>query len=136
MPKQFRAFEPDALLAELRAFPWERRVWRVRRPVPEPEALAEAAALLRGARKPLIVSGGGTIYAEATEALRELAEATGVPVAETQAGKGSLPYDHPQEVGAIAVTLKKLDKAAKALGCRVSYLAGGQKMTLILKKGA
>jgi 3D-(3,5/4)-trihydroxycyclohexane-1,2-dione acylhydrolase (decyclizing) len=80
------------------------RVWRVRRPVPEPEALAEAAALLRGARRPLIVAGGGTIYAEATDALRELAEATGIPVAETQAGKGSLPYDHPSAVGAIGAT--------------------------------
>jgi 3D-(3,5/4)-trihydroxycyclohexane-1,2-dione acylhydrolase (decyclizing) len=66
--------------------------------------VAEAAALLRGAERPLIVSGGGTIYAEATDALRELAEATGVPVAETQAGKGSLPYDHPCSVGAIGAT--------------------------------
>jgi 3D-(3,5/4)-trihydroxycyclohexane-1,2-dione acylhydrolase (decyclizing) len=80
------------------------RVWRVRRPVPEPDALAEAAALLRAARRPLIVAGGGTIYAEATDALAELAESTGVPVAETQAGKGSLPYDHRCAVGAIGAT--------------------------------
>ncbi len=66
--------------------------------------LAEAAALLRGASRPLIVSGGGTIYGEATEALRELAEATGIGVGETQAGKGSLPYDHPQALGAIGAT--------------------------------
>ena len=72
------------------------RVWPVRRPVPEPEPLPAAAALLRGARRPLIVAGGGTIYAEATGALRAFAEQTGIPVAETQAGKGSLPYDHPQ----------------------------------------
>ena len=81
-----------------------RRVWRVRRPAPEPDVLADAADLLHGARRPLIVSGGGTIYAEATEALRELVEATGIPVAETQAGKGSLPYDHPSSVGAIGAT--------------------------------
>ena len=87
---------PDELFA--------RRVWRVRRPPAEPALLAEAAELLRGARRPLIVAGGGTIYAEATPALRELAEVTGVPVAETQAGKGSLPYDHPQSVGAIGAT--------------------------------
>src|SRR3954470_17141149 len=80
------------------------RVWRARRPLPEADVVAEAAALLRGARRPLIVSGGGTIYAEATDALRELAEATGIPVAETQAGKGSLPYDHPCAVGAIGAT--------------------------------
>ena len=76
----------------------------MRRPPAEPGVLAEAAELLRGARRPLIVSGGGTIYAEATDALRELAEATGIPVAETQAGKGSLPYDHPQSLGAIGAT--------------------------------
>jgi 3D-(3,5/4)-trihydroxycyclohexane-1,2-dione acylhydrolase (decyclizing) len=94
---QAEAFDwPDELFA--------RRVWHVRRPPAEPGALAEAAALLRSARRPLIVSGGGAIYAEATDALRDLAEATGVPVAETQAGKGSLPYDHPQAVGAIGAT--------------------------------
>jgi 3D-(3,5/4)-trihydroxycyclohexane-1,2-dione acylhydrolase (decyclizing) len=94
---------------QAQAFDWPedffaRRVWPVRRPVPEPEALAEASALLRGARRPLIVSGGGTIYADATQTLRAFAEQTGVPVAETQAGKGSLPYDHPSAVGAIGAT--------------------------------
>jgi 3D-(3,5/4)-trihydroxycyclohexane-1,2-dione acylhydrolase (decyclizing) len=98
---------PQDVQAE--AFDWPeaffaRRVWHVARPPAEPERLAGAAELLRSARRPLIVAGGGTIYAEATEALRELAEATGVPVAETQAGKGSLPYDHPQSVGAIGAT--------------------------------
>jgi 3D-(3,5/4)-trihydroxycyclohexane-1,2-dione acylhydrolase (decyclizing) len=98
---------PQDVQAE--AFDWpeeffEKRVWRVRRPLPEPDVVAEAAALVRGARRPLIVCGGGTIYAEATEALRELVEATSVPVAETQAGKGSLPYDHPCAVGAIGAT--------------------------------
>ena len=83
---------------------FERRVWRVRRPPAEPRALVEAAALLRGARRPLIVAGGGTIYAGATSALRELVEATGIPVAETQAGKGSLPFDHPRAVGAVGAT--------------------------------
>jgi 3D-(3,5/4)-trihydroxycyclohexane-1,2-dione acylhydrolase (decyclizing) len=83
---------------------FEPRVWHIRRPLPEPAVLAQAAELLRGARKPLIVSGGGTIYAGATDALKALAEATGIPVAETQAGKGSLPYDHPQCAGAIGAT--------------------------------
>jgi 3D-(3,5/4)-trihydroxycyclohexane-1,2-dione acylhydrolase (decyclizing) len=87
---------PDELFAK--------RVWHVRRPVPEPDVLARAVERLRGARKPLIVSGGGTIYAEATDALKALVEATGIPVAETQAGKGSLPYDHPQNAGAIGAT--------------------------------
>ena len=98
---------PQDVQAE--AFDWpeelfEKRVWHVRRPPPEPEALAQANELLRGAQRPLVVAGGGTIYAEATDALRAFVEATGVPVAETQAGKGSLPYDHPQAVGAIGAT--------------------------------
>jgi 3D-(3,5/4)-trihydroxycyclohexane-1,2-dione acylhydrolase (decyclizing) len=94
---QAEAFDwPDELFA--------RRVWRVRRPLPEPDDLAAAAELLRGARRPLVVAGGGVIYAEATDARRELVEATGLPVAETQAGKGSLPYDHPSAVGAIGAT--------------------------------
>jgi 3D-(3,5/4)-trihydroxycyclohexane-1,2-dione acylhydrolase (decyclizing) len=80
------------------------RVWPVARPVPEPAALARAAALIRQSRRPLIISGGGTIYAEATSALRGFAEVTGIPVTETQAGKGSLRYDHPLALGAIGAT--------------------------------
>jgi 3D-(3,5/4)-trihydroxycyclohexane-1,2-dione acylhydrolase (decyclizing) len=98
---------PQDVQAEAYDWPeelFEKRVWHIRRPAPEPDVLAQAAELLRGARHPLIVSGGGTIYAEATEALRELAESTGIPVAETQAGKGSLNYDHPCSVGAIGAT--------------------------------
>ncbi|HEU4397522.1 MAG TPA: 3D-(3,5/4)-trihydroxycyclohexane-1,2-dione acylhydrolase (decyclizing), partial [Actinomycetota bacterium] len=83
---------------------FERRVWHVARPVPEPAVLARAVDVLRSARRPLIVAGGGTIYAEATDALRALVEATGVPVAETYAGKGSMPYDHPSALGALGVT--------------------------------
>jgi 3D-(3,5/4)-trihydroxycyclohexane-1,2-dione acylhydrolase (decyclizing) len=82
----------------------ERRVWRVSRPLPDERSLAEAVALIRGSRRPLIVAGGGVVYSEATESLRRFVEATGVPVAETQAGKGSLPYDHPSALGAIGVT--------------------------------
>jgi 3D-(3,5/4)-trihydroxycyclohexane-1,2-dione acylhydrolase (decyclizing) len=98
---------PQDVQAE--AWDWEddlfaRRVWHVsRQPVALP-AVARAADLLRSAQRPLIVAGGGVIYSGATEALRELAEATGVPVAESQAGKGSLRYDHPLSVGAIGAT--------------------------------
>ncbi len=80
------------------------RVWHVRRPVPEPALLAGLAGLVRESSRPLVVAGGGVIYAGATEALRLLADATGIPVAETQAGKGSLRYDHPCAVGAIGAT--------------------------------
>ncbi len=94
---QAQAFDwPDSLFAP--------RTWYVPRPVPDPDSVARAVALLRDASSPLIVAGGGVIYSEATAELRAFAEATGVPVAETQAGKGSLPYDHPQSVGAIGAT--------------------------------
>ncbi|MFC4908061.1 3D-(3,5/4)-trihydroxycyclohexane-1,2-dione acylhydrolase (decyclizing) [Actinomadura gamaensis] len=98
---------PQDVQAEAYDWPEElfaRRVWRVPRPVPEPAALDRAAEVLRAAERPLIVAGGGTIYSGATDALRELAERTCVPVAETQAGKGSLPWDHPQAVGAVGAT--------------------------------
>ncbi|MGH3003780.1 MAG: 3D-(3,5/4)-trihydroxycyclohexane-1,2-dione acylhydrolase (decyclizing) [Gaiellaceae bacterium] len=81
-----------------------RRVWHVPRPLPDAASLAEAVALIRSARRPLIVAGGGVVYAEATGALRAFCEQTGVPVGETQAGKGSLRYDHPSALGAIGVT--------------------------------
>ena len=73
-----------------------KRVWHVARPVPEPAALARAVEVIRVARSaPLIVAGGGVIYSEATDALRRFAEATGIPVADTQAGKGALPLGPP-----------------------------------------
>jgi 3D-(3,5/4)-trihydroxycyclohexane-1,2-dione acylhydrolase (decyclizing) len=83
---------------------FDRRVWHVRRSRPEPEALARVVDVIRSARRPLIVAGGGVIYSEATEALQRLVEATGIPVAQTQAGKGSLPYDHPSCLGAVGVS--------------------------------
>ena len=83
---------------------FEPRVWRIPRVAPDPAVLAEAAAQIRDARSPVIVAGGGVIYSEATEALRRLVDATGIPVAETMAGKGALPFDHPSAVGAVGVT--------------------------------
>jgi 3D-(3,5/4)-trihydroxycyclohexane-1,2-dione acylhydrolase (decyclizing) len=80
------------------------RVWRIRRPTPDAEDIEAAAALLRQATAPMVVAGGGVIYSDATDALRALVDATGIPVAETQAGKGSLPYDHPGALGAIGAT--------------------------------
>ncbi|MFC4119772.1 3D-(3,5/4)-trihydroxycyclohexane-1,2-dione acylhydrolase (decyclizing) [Nonomuraea zeae] len=81
-----------------------RRVWHVPRPVPEPAALARAMELIRGSRRPLIVAGGGVKYSQAWTELVRFAENHGVPVGETQAGKGALPYDHPCAVGAIGHT--------------------------------
>jgi 3D-(3,5/4)-trihydroxycyclohexane-1,2-dione acylhydrolase (decyclizing) len=73
-------------------------------PQPTERELAAAAAAVRAARRPLLVVGGGVLYSRATEALRSFAEVRGVPVAETQAGKGALPWDHPLQLGAIGVT--------------------------------
>jgi 3D-(3,5/4)-trihydroxycyclohexane-1,2-dione acylhydrolase (decyclizing) len=80
------------------------REWSIRRPLPEREPLGRAAAAIRGARRPLIVAGGGVIYSGAEEELRAFVEATGIPVGTTQAGGGSLPWDHPQYLGAIGAT--------------------------------
>lgn len=83
---------------------FEDRVWSVPRPAPETGALGRAVELIRASRKPLLIAGGGVLYSEAHDALARFASATGIPVAETQAGKGSLRYDHPQNLGAIGVT--------------------------------
>jgi 3D-(3,5/4)-trihydroxycyclohexane-1,2-dione acylhydrolase (decyclizing) len=80
------------------------RVWTVFRRPPAPDALARAAELVRAAQRPLIVAGGGVVYAEATEELRGLADAVGIPVCETQAGRGALPSDHPLALGAVGAT--------------------------------
>jgi 3D-(3,5/4)-trihydroxycyclohexane-1,2-dione acylhydrolase (decyclizing) len=98
---------PQDVQAEAHDWPTElfdKRVWHVARPVPEPAALARAVDVIRSAERPVIVAGGGVIYSEATDALRSFAEAAGIPVAETQAGKGSLPYDHPLSLGAVGST--------------------------------
>ncbi|RBY83604.1 3D-(3,5/4)-trihydroxycyclohexane-1,2-dione acylhydrolase (decyclizing) [Geodermatophilus sp. TF02-6] len=98
---------PQDVQAE--AFDWPvelfaERTWHVARPVPEPAALARAVEVIRSARRPLVVAGGGVIYSHATEALDAFVSATGIPVGQTQAGKGALAYDHPQSVGAIGST--------------------------------
>jgi 3D-(3,5/4)-trihydroxycyclohexane-1,2-dione acylhydrolase (decyclizing) len=98
---------PQDVQAEAHDYPeafFEKRVWRVGRPLPELELIERAAGLIRASRRPMIVSGGGTIYSEGTDDLRRLAEATGIPVGETQAGKGSMPYDHPLALGAVGAT--------------------------------
>ena len=83
---------------------FEKRVWQVPRPRPDAVLLAQAAAWIRASRAPLIIAGGGVIYSQATQALEGMAGRTGIPVAETQAGKGALPYNHPMSLGAMGVT--------------------------------
>ena len=98
---------PQDVQAEAHDWPEElfaERVWHIARPVPERAALTRAVDAIRSAKRPLIVAGGGVIYSEATEQLRRFAEATGIPVADTQAGKGALSWDHPQAVGGVGST--------------------------------
>ena len=105
---------PEALFAK--------RVWHVARPVPEPAALGRAADVIRAARRPLIVAGGGVIYAEASAELRALAEATGIPVADTHAGKGAVSWDHPQSVGGVGSTGTPVaNKLAREAGVGTRY---------------
>lgn len=120
---------PQDVQAE--AFDWpvemfEKRVWHVRRPaVSEPE-MARATAIIKSAKRPLIVSGGGTIYAEASQELRDLASATGIPVSDTQAGKGAINFDHECAVGGVGSTGANsanhlADKADVVIGVGTRY---------------
>ena len=98
---------PQDVQAEAAEFPrslFEPRVWTIPRNRPDAGAVRTAAEAIRASSRPTIVAGGGVLYSEATEALRDFARATGIPVGETQAGKGALAFDEPQAVGAIGVT--------------------------------
>ena len=98
---------PQDLQAEAYEFPdafFAKRVWHVARPIAEPAFVSRAAAVLRQAERPLIIAGGGAIYAEATGVLDQFARETGIPVADTQAGKGALSWDHPNSVGGVGST--------------------------------
>ena len=111
---QAEAFDwPESLFAE--------RTWHIARPLPERSVIARAADIIRTARKPLIVAGGGVIYSGATDALAAFCEKTGIPVGQSQAGKGSLAYDHPQSVGAIGSTGTT---AANALAAEADVVIG------------
>ena len=94
---QTEAFDyPDAFFAE--------RVWTIARPRGDAAAIARAADAIRSSRNPLIIAGGGVLYSEAADALRRFADATGIAVGETQAGKSAMAWDHPLAAGAVGVT--------------------------------
>ena len=98
---------PQDVQAEAFDFPEEffrKRVWSIPRTRCDKQLLQQATQWIRQAKHPLIVAGGGVLYSEAFQGLATFAEATGIPVCETQAGKGSLPFDHPQQLGAVGVT--------------------------------
>jgi 3D-(3,5/4)-trihydroxycyclohexane-1,2-dione acylhydrolase (decyclizing) len=98
---------PQDVQAEAYDFPdalFGKRVWHVARPTAEAAFVERAARVLRNARRPLIIAGGGVIYSEASGELDQFARETGIPVADTQAGKGALSWDHPNSVGGVGST--------------------------------
>jgi 3D-(3,5/4)-trihydroxycyclohexane-1,2-dione acylhydrolase (decyclizing) len=98
---------PQDVQTEAFDFPqefFEKHVWNIPRSRCDQAQLKRAAEWIRAAKHPLIVAGGGVLYSEASDALAKFSEATGIPVSETQAGKGALPFDHYQAVGAMGVT--------------------------------
>ncbi len=111
---QAAAFDwPGSLFAD--------RVWHIRRPPPERAEVSRAAAIIASAKRPLIVAGGGVIYSGATKALARFCDRTGIPVGQSQAGKGALPYDHPQSVGGVGSTGTT---AANALAAEADVVIG------------
>jgi 3D-(3,5/4)-trihydroxycyclohexane-1,2-dione acylhydrolase (decyclizing) len=98
---------PQDIQAEAFDYPtalFEKRIWSIPRLRPDREAVHRAVDLIKASTSALIVAGGGVIFSDATAALRTFVEQTGIPVGESQAGKGSLPYDHPACLGAIGTT--------------------------------
>ncbi|ANT49371.1 3D-(3,5/4)-trihydroxycyclohexane-1,2-dione acylhydrolase (decyclizing) [Mesorhizobium amorphae] len=87
---------PESFFAE--------RVWTPRRVRPDRQELAAAVAALKGAKKPLVIAGGGVLYSQASRELAKLVQGAGIPVCETQGGKSSLPDDHPLNMAAVGVT--------------------------------
>jgi 3D-(3,5/4)-trihydroxycyclohexane-1,2-dione acylhydrolase (decyclizing) len=104
---------PESLFAE--------RTWHIARPLPERSVIARAAEIIAAAAKPLIIAGGGVHYSEAEAALAAFCAQTGIPVAESQAGKGSLRFDNPQSVGAVGSTGTT---AANALAADADVIIG------------
>jgi 3D-(3,5/4)-trihydroxycyclohexane-1,2-dione acylhydrolase (decyclizing) len=98
---------PQDVQAEAWDYPAElfnKRVWHIQRSLADRALLARAVQWIRAAQRPFIIAGGGVIYSEASEALARLVEQTGIPVGETMAGKGALPWQHPQNLEALGAT--------------------------------
>ena len=98
---------PQDVQAEAYHYPenfFEKKVWSISRNVPSENSLAKAASLIKKSSRPLIIAGGGIIYSDAENMLSAFCKNSGIPITETQAGKGSLPWDHKQNLGAIGVT--------------------------------
>lgn len=98
---------PQDVQAE--AFDWpveffKKRVWYIPRTPADPAAIERAVNLIRQAKRPMVIAGGGVKYSEASEELREFARITGIPVGDTQAGKGAINFDHPAAIGGVGST--------------------------------
>ena len=111
---------------------FEERTWRIERPLPDPRRVAEAADLLRAAERPLLVAGGGVVYAEAEAELAALADSAGIPVAETFAGKGAVGEDAWYGVGGLGLegnpaanALAREADVVVAVGTRLTDFATG-----------
>jgi 3D-(3,5/4)-trihydroxycyclohexane-1,2-dione acylhydrolase (decyclizing) len=121
---------------------FERRVWRARKPQPEAKEIEALASAIRSAKAPLLIAGGGALYSHAEQILSQLAKTTGLPVAETQAGKGALAWDHPSALGSIGVTGSSAANEAAAktdlvvgIGTRLQDFTSGSR-TLFERPGA
>ncbi len=130
---------PQDVQTEAFDFPasmFDKRVWRIRRPQAEPELIDKAVQLLKTAKRPVIVCGGGIKYSEASNELARFAEAFNVPVTETQAGKGAIPWNHAMNVGPVgaiggtaANTLTTEADLIIAIGTRLGDFTTGSKTT-------
>ena len=128
-----------ALPQDVQAHAWdfpahffEERAWRIERPRPDERRIAEAADLLATAERPLGIAGGGVLYSEAEDALLEFARATGIPVAETFAGKGAMQEESWLALGGVglegnpaASELAKQADLVLAIGTRLTDFATG-----------
>ncbi|NII40595.1 3D-(3,5/4)-trihydroxycyclohexane-1,2-dione acylhydrolase (decyclizing) [Curtobacterium flaccumfaciens] len=99
LPEDVQAEQLDVPVAFLQP-----REWHIRRPLPETGPLERAVTAIRQAKRPVVVAGGGVLYSGAEDQLRRFVEATGIPVGTSQAGGGSLLWDHPQYLGGIGAT--------------------------------
>ncbi|MEF2072204.1 3D-(3,5/4)-trihydroxycyclohexane-1,2-dione acylhydrolase (decyclizing) [Consotaella aegiceratis] len=100
---------------------FDERVWRRRRPEPDPRELADAVAMIRAAKAPLIVAGGGVLYSDACDELRRFAETYDIPVCETHAGRSALSWEHPLNFGAPGVSGSA---AANAIAAKADLVIG------------
>lgn len=120
---------PQDVQAEAHDFPvdfFSKKVWRIARPRADKELLKKAIELITRSKSPVIIAGGGVIYSEACDELKKLVNMTGIPVVETYAGKGSLNYNEPQNLGAVGVTgtpgaIEACEKADLVIGIGTRY---------------